>query len=165
VSGIKSEQCPASIRNAVRLQFGMASGFKSESASGFIGIPIRSASDPQQWEKAIEVRDKPVSFTDVEIFGKKCVDMAVREAAVVMASEQQEALDEAALMRWANGFGIGLTLFYGWHDFVDQVLFWSGEPKPIAASRAIGFIRDRLIGVEASPTAVSLWQSLLRPND
>jgi hypothetical protein len=123
-------------------------------------VCVRSQPAPETWEKAIEVRDKPVSFADVQIFGKKCVDMTVREAALVMVHEQQERLDEAALTRWANGFGIGLTLFYGWNDFVDQALFWSGEPKPIAASRAVGFIHQRLVAVEASPAAVSLWHSL-----
>jgi hypothetical protein len=77
-----------------------------------------------------------------------------------MVDEQQESLDEAALTRWANGFGIGLTLFYGWNDFVDQTLFWSGEPKPVAASRAVGFIHQRLVAVEASTAAVSFWHSL-----
>ncbi len=125
-------------------------------------VCVRSATDPDTWEKAIEVRDKPVSFTDVQIFGKKCVDMRVREAAVVMVSERQEHLDEAALTRWANGFGIGLTLFHGWDDFVDQALFWSGEPKPVGASYAVGFIHQRLVTVEASPAAVSLWRSLFR---
>jgi hypothetical protein len=39
VSGFNSEWRPASRRNRVRLQIGTLSGFKSESASGFIGIP------------------------------------------------------------------------------------------------------------------------------
>jgi hypothetical protein len=38
VSGFNSEWCPASRRNRVRLQIGTLSGFKSESASGFIGM-------------------------------------------------------------------------------------------------------------------------------
>lgn len=79
-----------------------------------------------------------------------------------MASGAQGPLDTAALIRWANGFGIGLTLFPGWPDFVDQALFWSGDPKPEAASRAIQFIHQRLVAVEASPAAVALWQSLVR---
>jgi hypothetical protein len=72
-------------------------------------VCVRSQSAPETWEKAIEVRDKPVSFADMQIFAKKCVDMEVREAAVVMANERQERLDEAALTRWANEFGIRLV--------------------------------------------------------
>ena len=113
-------------------------------------------------EKAIEVRDKPVSVSDVHIFGKKCIDMGVQEATLVMVSDRQELLDAAALTEWANGFGIGLTLFHGWDDFVAQALFWSDMPKPAAASLAVGFIHRRLIAIEASPVALSLWQSLTR---
>jgi len=125
-------------------------------------VCVRSALDPETWEKAIEVRDKPVSESDVQIFGKKCVDMGVRESALVMVSDKQKPLDGAALTQWANGFGLGLTLFHGWDEFVDQALFWSEQPKPVAASLAIGFIHERLIAVEASPEAVSLWQTLTR---
>ena len=43
---------------------------------------------------------------------------------------------------------------------MDQALFWSQLPKPIAACQAVASIRKRLIGVEARPEAVTLWQSL-----
>ena len=125
-------------------------------------VCVALQNDPDQWEKAIEVRDKPVAASDVQIFGKKCADMGVREAALVMVSDQQQQLDDAALYAWADEYGIGLTLFYGWEKFVDQVLYWSELPKPVGASRAIGFIHDRLINVEASPDAVALWQSRCR---
>ena len=126
-------------------------------------VCVRSLHDPQSWEKAIEVRDKPVSFSDVQIFGKKCADMGVREAAVVMVSDRQESLDSEALARWASTMGIGLTLFDGWERFVEQALFWAEDPKPVAAGRSIAFIHQRLIAVEASPVTVSLWQRLTRP--
>ncbi len=125
-------------------------------------VCVRSEADPNTWEKAIEVRDKPVAVSDVQTFAKKCIDMAVREAALVMVSEHQETLDAAALTRWANGFGIGLTLFHGWDGFIEQALFWSELPKPVAASRAVGFIHQRLVMVEAAPEAVVLWRSLTR---
>lgn len=127
-------------------------------------VCVRSVNDPDIWEKSIEVRDKPVSIHDVQIFGKKCIDMNVREAAVVMVSDRQEKLDIPALTAWANKFGIGLTLFYGWNDFIEQTLFWSDDPKPIAANEAIGRIHERLKMVEVSPASVALWQSLIYPN-
>jgi hypothetical protein len=101
-----------------------------------------------------------MSAADVQIFGAKCVAMAVREAAVVMVSERQPVLDAQALAAWADDMGIGLTLFHGWDVFVDQALFWSSEPKPVAAGRAVTFIHQRLIAVEASPAAVVAWQRL-----
>jgi len=123
-------------------------------------VCVRSAHTSSIFEKAIEVRDKPVSENDIHIFGKKCVDMEVREAAVLMVSGRQNQLDATALTKWADGFGIGLTLFYGWEDFVSQVLFWSADAKPIAANHALRFIHQRLLSIEVSPKAVSVWQSL-----
>ncbi len=123
-------------------------------------VCVRAAERPDVWEKAIEVRDKPVSASDVQIFGEKCIDMAVREAALVMVSDQQQPLDETALARWADGFGLGLTLFHGWHGFIDQVLFWSALPKPVAATRALARIHERLIMVEASSNAINRWRTM-----
>lgn len=53
-------------------------------------VCIAYTDDTRKWEKAIEVRDKPVSDSDVRIFGKKCVDMGVREAALVVVSNAQK---------------------------------------------------------------------------
>ena len=117
---------------------------------------MHSAADPETIEKAIEVRDKPVNVSDVQIFGKKCIDMNVREAALVMVSDRQEPLDAPLLTKWAKEFGVGLTFFYGWENFVDQALFWSDLAKPIVAAKAVNFIHERLIMVEASPEGVSL---------
>ena len=64
-------------------------------------VCVRLASDPDVWEKALEVRDKRVGATDVQVFAKKCVDMDVREAAIVMVSEKQQPLDDEALHQWA----------------------------------------------------------------
>ena len=114
------------------------------------------------WEKAVEVRDKNVRTADVYIFGKKCADMGVREAAIVMASPIQKRLDDQALAAWAGGFGLGLTLFYGWSTFVDQALYWAPAPKPDAALQAVATIEARLIAVEASPEAVASWQAQTR---
>ncbi len=125
-------------------------------------VCVRSAADPEQWEKAIEVRDKPVAASDVQIFGKKCVGMHVREAAVVMVSDRQEKLNAEALAAWAAEFGIGLTLFHGWDTFIEQALFWADLPKPEGAGKAVGFIHERLVTVEASPAAVELWDKLTR---
>ncbi len=125
-------------------------------------VCVRAREDATKWEKAFEVRDKPVSETDVRIFGKKCIDMRVREAAVLMASDAQEDLDIEDLAKWAEGFGLGLTTFHGWPGFVDQVLFWSELPKPVAASQAVKSIHSRLIEIEASPKSVERWISLTK---
>lgn len=123
-------------------------------------VCVRSEVDAALWEKAFEVRDKPVAVSDVQIFGKKCVDMQVLEASVVMVNDRQPPLDAAHFAQWAAGFGLGLTLFHGWPEFVDQVLFWSALPKFIGANQAVGFIHQRLVAVEAAPQSVALWSEL-----
>lgn len=125
-------------------------------------VCVRATDEAGAWEKAIEVRDKPVSAADVQIFGRKCVEMDVREVAVAMMAERQDRLDEAALHAWARSLGIGLTLFHGWASLVDQALYWAAEPKPVAAGRAVGFIHDRLVEVETSAEGVARWGELTR---
>ncbi|KAA8558017.1 hypothetical protein FX985_04356 [Pseudomonas extremaustralis] len=125
-------------------------------------VCIRSELQPEIWEKAFEVRDKPVSSGDVQVFGQKCVSMGVREVALVMLSTQQPMLDTIYLDDWAHGLGIGLTLFYGWESIVGQALFWSGLPKPEAAVQAVRQITERLIAIEASPAGVEQWIAATR---
>lgn len=114
------------------------------------------------WEKAVEVRDKPVSESDVYIFARKCLETGVRECAVVLASAIQPRLDEDAIAAWAARSGIGVTLFYGWPMFVDQALFWAAHARVLGVAAAVVNIERRLIGVEASSDAVALWHSLTR---
>jgi hypothetical protein len=123
-------------------------------------VAIRNADVLTTWEKAIEVRDKPVSSSDVHIFARRCAEQRVNDAAIVMASDRQPVLDSQALAAWASGLGIGLTLFYGWRTFVDQALFWSALPKPLAALQAVDAIHERLKGVQVTSRAVTLWHTL-----
>jgi hypothetical protein len=123
-------------------------------------VCVRTEAGSDTWDSAFEVRDKPVAASDIQIFGKKCVDMHVREAAVVMVNDRQPLLDTAQLSQWASGFGLGITLFHGWQEFIDQALFWSARPKFEGASRAVRFIHDRLVAVEAAPASVALWDRL-----
>ena len=124
-------------------------------------VCVRHIEDPNIWEKALEVRDKPVSVSDIQIFARRCMEMGVREAAIVAVSEFQPPLDTASLADWAADFGIGVTVFPNWESIVDQALFWSAHPKPVTAGRAVKFIHRRLIEVEAKPAAIELWLELV----
>lgn len=124
-------------------------------------VCIHSDDASSEVEKAFEIRDKPVSISDIQIFVKKCIDMGVRESAVLMASENQAPLDQEIVV-WADELGIGLTLFLGWNQFVSEILFWSTPVKPDAAESAVDRIRQRLIEVEASEESVFLWDKLSR---
>lgn len=114
------------------------------------------------WVKAIEVRDKPVTDSDIYLFCQSCIQRGVRDAAIVLASSKQNRLSDYALATWAAGLGLGLTTYYGWHVFVDQVLFWTEAPKSEVVSQAVAHIESRLISVEASPGAMTTWHALTR---
>jgi hypothetical protein len=131
--------------------------------SGRINDPSRQfpgdvcvISSSGDWEKAFEVRDKPVSPADVLVFARKCVALDVREAAVVMVASKQ---DHFEVDHWAEKQGIGLTLFFGWEALATQCFFWSQLPTPNAARQAAACIHERLVKVEASPDAVQDWSS------
>jgi hypothetical protein len=124
-------------------------------------VCVRSVTEGVPWEKAIEVRDKPVSASDIQLFCRKCIQMGARDAAVVAVSDQQTLIDRDALARWANTLGLGLTLFIGWDTFVEQALFWAAEAKPVAASLAVSSIHQRLVAVEVSAEGAARWQSLI----
>ena len=112
------------------------------------------------FEKAFEVRDKPARFSDVALFGRTCADRGVREAAMVLVSDAQRAIEPEEVRQWSASIGISMTLFIGWESFVDQCLFWAPSPKFEAATLARETIRERLIGVEASAVAVDMWDDL-----
>lgn len=131
---------------------------------GDVAITAVEAADSKMviYEKAFEIRDKPTQFSDVTIFGRTCADRGVREAAMVLASATQPDLDAADVLHWSRSFGVSMTIFVGWCDFVDQCLFWAAAPKPAAARLAIETIRNRLRDVEASPAALLMWTELTR---
>lgn len=122
------------------------------------GDPAEGA--PDVFEKAFEVRDKPVRFSDVAVFGRTCVDRGVTEAAMVLVSDAQLAIDPEDVRRWSESLGISMTIFSGWHAFAEQCLFWASPPKREAATLAVETIRQRLIDVEASSDAVAKWDAL-----
>ena len=117
------------------------------------------------WDKAVEVRDKVVADSDVYIFGRSCLARGVLEAAVLLAAPSQPNLSDAAITKWAASSGLGLTLFYGWPSFVDQILFWSAAPRVEGVVAAVERIEARLVSVEASAEAVATWHRLTRVSD
>lgn len=123
-------------------------------------VCVRALGSPDSWEKAFEVRDKPVSLADVRIFARTCSERRVAEAAVVAVAEQQVVIGDATLTGMSRDLGIEVTAFTDWRDFVRQVLFWASGSTMATASLATQFIRERLIAVEASAAAVALWVEL-----
>ena len=52
-------------------------------------VCVRSETNPDEWDKAFEVRDKPVAVFRRANLWQEVVDMQVREAAVVMVSDRR----------------------------------------------------------------------------
>lgn len=128
-------------------------------------VCVRGAADAERWEKAVEVRDKLVNPHDVRVFLAKCLSMGVREAAVVMAAQGQQSMDHAPLMAWALTRGLGLTLFYGWSELTEQVLFWSPEPSPEVVALVVESVEQRLMALEVSAAAYAEWGRLVRGSE
>ena len=141
----------------------VVTGRVNDPSRGYPGdVCVRDIDDPNAWEKAFEVRDKPVILSDVRIFGRKCQSMGVREAAVVATANGQAPLNDVRLSASAGEPELGVTLFTSWEAIVAQTLFWANDSGAKGASRAVGFIHLRLVTVEAIPSGVELWAQLTR---
>ena len=125
-------------------------------------VLVCAPGEPPVREKAFEVRDKPVTETDVRIFARRCMEKEVSEVAVVMVSLAQKPLDTASLRAWASEYGIGLSLFHGWPELVDQILIWASIPQFEGAVAAAAFIGTRLREIEVAPESLVEWYSLLK---
>ena len=125
-------------------------------------VCVASSENLNAWDKAFEVRDKPVLLADVQIFGKKCLAMGVREAAVVAVAPTQKPLDNRRIAEWSCGLGLGVILIMDWHTIVDQALFWAADASPNGASKAAMFIRERLTAVEVKVETIRLWDKLIQ---
>jgi hypothetical protein len=110
--------------------------------------------------RAIEVRDKPVRASDIHIFARRCQSEGVQDCGVLMVSQGQPALDEAALAEWADALNINLRLWCGWGPFIREALFWSESNAGQAAATAATRARVRLIEAEVSAEALENWDAL-----
>jgi SacI restriction endonuclease len=115
----------------------------------------------EEIERAFEVKDKPVTMTDIQIFGRKCLEFAVRETTYVLVAKNQSSLDVDNIHSWAQDLGLGLTLFQEWPPLVQQCLFWGRIPSPDGAVDAVSRIRERLITIEVSPASVERWERIV----
>jgi len=124
-------------------------------------VVVYAADGEGMIEKAFEVRDKPVAYSDILIFGQKALESEVREVAVVAVWPQQPEIDLSRLETWTKERLTGVTVFVGWDVFIRQVLFWSAMPEPLAAAAAMECIHVRLVETEVSEEGVNQWARLV----
>lgn len=129
---------------------------------GDVGIKNRENSN--LWEKVFEVRDKVVSDEDAYLFIQKSIENDIKEVAVVCVHSAQNEFNTEETRIWAKERGVSITFFFGWFDFISQIVFWAEKPQIEALKEAHKLIYDRLIGIEASEEAVSTWTNILRTN-
>lgn len=125
-------------------------------------VCVLNIENPEIFDKAMEVRDKPVSESDVRIFGNICLKHGVRDVALLMVSNNQKTLNMDELMAWASERGLAFKLFYGWDDIISEALFWGPVPMRPAVENAIAYIEDRLAEVEVSTEGYRLWGKVFR---
>ncbi len=122
-------------------------------------VGVRGLLGADEWERVLEVRDKPVNSSDLISFAQKCAENGARKAAILAVSTQQQSLDASTARSWASSNGVALTVFVGWPEFVDQVLFWSAQSSEESLISAVAHIRRRMIDVEVSSKTIDEWDA------
>jgi len=112
------------------------------------------------WERAFEVRDKPVSREDLYLLVDKCRKQGAAEAVMVAIAPSPAINLLTEAQAWAAERGVALTVFSDWISLVGQALHWGSLPTLQAAKLVPARIEQRLIEAEVSEQALALWQSL-----
>ena len=124
---------------------------------GDVGLRSR---DESGWEIVLEVRDKQVTPSDIQIFAEKALDAGARKAAVVAVAGGQSPLEALEQTAFAAKHGLLLTLLPGWRPLVETMLLWSQRPTGELVAGMHTEIHNQLVLIEASPAAVLQWKTL-----
>lgn len=111
---------------------------------------------------ALEVRDKPVSMSDVYLFCDKCLSMDVRKISILLTSKKQKCFDKDLLFKCKKEKDSQIIIFYGWKDFVEQIFFWSDGLQISNIVTAINFIRKRLVSIKAPIQTLEEYDVLMK---
>jgi hypothetical protein len=120
-------------------------------------VGIRSLRTKDGWERVFEVRDKPVTESDVSIFVEKVAEVGVGRAAVLAVHSRQQSLPDTLIEDAASTNGVLLDIFTAWHRFVVDSFFWAPESDEFPVAVAHQRVHKRLQYIEASPAAVEEW--------
>ena len=107
--------------------------------------------------RALEVRDKALSESDLVVFASKAAKFGVARAGILAVAPNQRPLDIVAAQEEAAAEGVNLELFVGWTAFVRQLFFWlRGDPAD-PVRHAHERIYERLIELECSSEGQKAW--------
>ena len=119
-------------------------------------IGILSMEGAGDVERVFEVKDKPITARDIDIFLDTVFRASLCKAGMLSVSPLQEPLDIASSIRWAEARNIRLRVFIGWEDIVKDSLFWSEVPG-LGIGAAIEAIASRLEFFEVSEEGIRDW--------
>lgn len=125
-------------------------------------VEVRDLSAPGHVIKAFEVRDKQVTEADIFHLLTKCHARGVSRAGIVCVARNQERLDLRSAMEHAHQLGLGLRVYYGWAELLEDALFLSREAPRVTAQRLGNRIFERLIELEVSPAGLEAWRTIVR---
>jgi hypothetical protein len=108
------------------------------------------------WERAFEVRDKPVSATDVQFFARKAAIFGVTQTAVIAVAKRQIPIQMEQVAAQSQ---LCPRIFIGWTSLVAELIFWSDTDSTVFGIEAWKRSRLRLIEAEASPEAIQSWDA------
>lgn len=124
-------------------------------------VGVASADTKERLERAIEVRDKPVSESDVYHFVSKCAANGVTKAGIVAVAASQQPFSLREVNVWAREDGVHFVAFFGWAPFLFEVLFWSPSTFDECIKLAYRRIFHRLVELEVSEKGTQLWRSAI----
>lgn len=124
-------------------------------------VGIRDQSDPSRWERAFEVRDKPVTEADLHHLLSKAARAGASRVSMLALASRQPALDAAAVVGEAAERGIVLLHIQGWRALLDAISFWTSSDVAAFGRTAVERIDQRLIDLDATPETIASWRELL----
>ena len=159
--GSHAQAIAAGVMDAVLEPARVESGRINDPSRHYPGdVCIWTSPTREKVARAIEVRDKPVSESDIHIFARRCQSEGLQDCGVLMVAQRQSSLDDAALHHWADSIGINLKLWHGWGSFVREALHWSEVGANDAAALAAMNARARLIEAAVSSATLDRWDAL-----
>jgi hypothetical protein len=120
--------------------------------AAFTGEP----KETRRLARAVEVRDKPITASDVRVFVGKAAAFSVARA-VVLAVAPQQPIDLTDALEDAEAAGIILRVFPGWRSFIRQIFFWLPADVSDPVTLAHQYIYNRLVELECSTEAQNSW--------
>ena len=164
-NGKRAQAAAAGVMDAV---YGSA---RVDTGSGRINDPSRKrpgdvcvvrADNPDEYEISFEIKDKPVSDTDVKRFVRNALgNYTVLDFGYLALASNQPQLNDDDIINWAEERGATVSIFYNWRDFLRQALFWAPDATLQLTVESSVRVADRLQEIEASAEALDMWNQLV----